>query len=98
MTHRQVDSIIKRSDRAAEVDKMTRKVLKSLLLLFEKNGGDAAKAIQKETIRQQCNLVALEHYRRSLISKGFSGFIKSMIDDGKMDAQKYYKSKIEVKN
>ena len=52
LTHRQVDSVIRKSEFATLVDKMTRKYLKSMLLSFERNGNDSLKAIQIEIARR----------------------------------------------
>ena len=41
LSHRQVDSIIRKSEFGNQVDKLTRKFLKALLINFERNGGDA---------------------------------------------------------
>ena len=40
LTHNKVDSVIRRSEFATHVDKLARKYLKSIILNFERNGGD----------------------------------------------------------
>lgn len=51
LIHNKVDSVIRRSQFANQVDKVTRKYLKSLIISFERNGNDAAQAIQLEQVK-----------------------------------------------
>ena len=87
---KQVDSIIKRSEYGSQVDKDARKLIKSLILNFIHNGGDAEKAIQLEFVKQECNKLAREHYRRQLMSKVLFALIRLMINGRGHDPQHYY--------
>lgn len=51
LTHNKVDSVIRRSEFAGHVDKGTRKYLKSIIINFERNGGDAIQAIKLEMVK-----------------------------------------------
>lgn len=52
LSHRQVDSVIRKSEFSAQVDRVTRKYLKSILLTYERNGNDAIKAVKLEVVKQ----------------------------------------------
>ena len=51
VSQKQVDSIIRRSEYANQVEKVTRKLLRSLIVNYENNGHDAERAVQLEFIK-----------------------------------------------
>lgn len=51
LTNNKVDSVIRRSEFAGHVDKVARKYLKSIIINFERNGGDAIQAIKLEMVK-----------------------------------------------
>ena len=92
LIHNKVDSVIRRSQFANQVDKVTRKYLKSLIISFERNDNDAAQAIQLEKVKQKCSELARDHYRRSLLQKGLFMLIHTVIERRGKDPQAYVKS------
>ena len=71
--------MIKRSEHSTQVDKEGRKYLKSILVNFERNGGDAVKAVKLELVKFECTQLAREHFSRSLLVKGLCSLIKAVI-------------------
>ena len=51
LTRNKVDSVIRRSQYAEQVDKVTRKYLKSLIISFERNGNDSMQAIKLALVK-----------------------------------------------
>ena len=63
MTYKHLDRIIQLSEHSANVNRHTRTYLKSLLINFERCGGDLNKALEMEYIKQRILVTASNHYR-----------------------------------
>ena len=92
MNHRQVDSLIKRSELKDQVDRSTRKRLKSLIYNYERNGFNAAKAIKLEVVKVECGQLARNHHRNILLSKAMCSLIHMIIERGRQDPVSSFKS------
>lgn len=92
MNHRQVDSLIKRSEFRDQVERSTRKRLKSMVYNYERNGYDAAKAIKLEVVKVECSQLARNHYNNTLLCKVVCAFIRMLIERGRLDPGASFKS------
>ena len=62
------------------IDNDTKAYLRSLLLNFERTGGDLHRALDMELVKQRCLWLAYNHYRRNLVFKGFIGIMKNWVE------------------
>ena len=62
---------------SSTIDKATKSYLRSLLMNFEKTGGDLHQALDMELVRQRCLAMATNHYQKSILKKGLEGLIKN---------------------
>ena len=80
LTYKNLDQIIRQSEHANSVDRPTRSYLKSLLVNFERAGGDLSQALEIELVKQKCLASAANHRRRNLMARAFCAIIKSVIE------------------
>ena len=84
--------MIRKSELAGQVDRFTRKMLKSMLRNFERTGYDTEKTVQLEVVKVELSRLAGEHYHRTLMCKAMFSLMKTMIDCRDKDPAVYYKS------
>ena len=72
-----VENMEKSNKKRGQVDKATKQYLRSLLMNYERTGGDLHQALDMELIKQRCLALAQIHYQKTLLAKGLYSFIRN---------------------